>query len=412
MIPAGVLLRGARTGAGPARRRQGPPREPTRWTGLAAVVLFLALLGSVAVSRALPVPVGRLGAHLYAGVDPRHPMPADRGGAERTGRLRGRLPHTEPRVLWDLALDGAHPHGPIVDAQGRIFVTSSQGVLGLDRDGAIRFEQRLGPVDVAPALLPSGELAVVSRDRVLFILSVGGEVRAQITLPASVRAAPLVLADGSVLIAALDRSVTLYDGSLGERFRVMLDEGSPTSPTLAPSGRVVLGAGTSIVFIDPSRGVITSRMAMAARAVGPAIAGSDGTLFQLLVDGTVVAFDEDGIHWQQALGGRAYEGTAIALASDGTLRVAIPTVGVTCLGSDGTPRWTFTTDAPFYGTVSVDEEGNALAVDRRGRMTILDPSGALRFRVELAVPMAAAAIAPGRLIVATDRPAVMAMELP
>jgi len=383
--------------------------------GLALATLRLAtlllLLGGTRASQALPVPVGRVGTHLYAGIDPRHPMPADRGGPERTGRLRGVLPSSEPRVLWDLALDGAHPHGPIVDAEGRIVVATTNGVLGLSRDGEIRFDQRLGPVDVTPALLPSGDLVVVTRDRTLSVLSVDGEVRAQVTIPASARAAPLVLADGTVLIAALDRSVTLYETSLTERFRLMLDEGSPTTPSLAPSGRVVVGAGTSIYFVDPGRGVVTSRMTMAARAVGPAIAGSDGTLFQLLVDGTVVAFDEDGIRWQQALGGRAYEGTAMALASDGTLRVAIPTIGVVCMGPEGTVRWTFTTDAPFYGTVAVDEEGNALAVDRRGRLTILDPSGALRFRVELAVPVAAAAIAPGLLIVATDRPAVMAMAL-
>jgi outer membrane protein assembly factor BamB len=378
----------------------------------AIATCVLVLLVGPRVSHALPVPVGRVGTHLYAGIDPRHPMPADRGGAERTGRMRGVLPSAEPRVLWDLAVDGAHPHGPIVDREGRIFVTTTNGVLGLSRDGEIRFDQRLGPVDVAPALLPSGELVVLSRDRTLTILSVDGVVRAQVAIAASARAAPLVLADGAVLVAALDRSVTLYDTSLSERFRVVLEEGSPTTPSLAPTGRVVVGAGNSIVWIDTVRGVITSQMSVTARAVGPAIAGSDGTLFQLLVDGTVVAFDEDGMRWQQALGGRAYEGTAMALASDGTLRVAIPTVGVVCLGSDGTPRWTFTTDAPFYGTVAVDEEGNALAVDRRGRLTIIDPSGALRFRVELAVPVAAAAIMPGRLIVATDRPAVMAMEIP
>ena len=379
---------------------------------LALATGALILLGATRASHALPVPVGRVGTHLFAGIDPRHPMPADRGGGERTGRMGGVLPSSEPRVLWDLALDGAHPHGPIVDLEGRIFVTTTTGVLGLSRDGEIRFDQRLGPVDVAPALLPSGELLVLSRDRTLAILSVDGEVRAQVTIAASARAAPLVLPDGTVLIAALDRGVTLYDTSLSERFRLMLEEGSPTTPSLLPSGRVVIGAGTSMFWIDPVRGVITSRMIMAGRAVGPAIVGSDGTLFQLLVDGTVVAFDEDGIRWEQALGGRAYEGTAMALATDGTLRVAIPTVGVVCLGSDGTPRWTFTTDAPFYGTVAVDEEGNALAVDRRGRLTILDPSGALRFRVDIAVPVAAAAIMPGRLIVATDRPAVMAMALP
>ncbi len=379
----------------------------------ARALITVGLVALVASSaRALPVPVGRVGTHLHLGIDPRHPMPADRGGVERTGRLRGVLPSAEPRVLWDLALDGAHPVGPIVDREGRIFVGTSQGVLSLSRDGAVRFDQRVGPIDVVPALLPSGELLVITRDRALVVLHPDGEERARVELPASVRAAPLVLADGAVLIAALDRAVSVYDTSLSERFRVVLDEGSPTSPSLTASGRVVLGAGTSIFFLDPARGVVTSRLVVSARVVGPAIAGSDGTLFQLLVDGTVVAFDEDGVRWQQALGGRAYDGTAMALASDGTLRVAIPTVGVTSLSEDGTPRWTFTTDAPFYGTVAVDDEGNALTVDRRGRMTILDPGGALRFRVELGVPVGSAAIAEGRLIVATNRPAVMAMELP
>lgn len=372
-----------------------------------------AILAITSTAHAVPVPVGRLGVSLHAGLDPLHPMAAERGGPERTGRLRGRLPETEPRVVFDVGLEGAHPRGPIVDRDGRIFVGTAHGVLGLSPTGEIVFDQRLGAIDVAPALLPGGELVVITRDRQLLRMSRDGEIQASRTIDASVRAAPLVLADGSLVIAALDRTVIRYDSDLTERFRIVLDEGSPTSPTLAPSGHVIVGAGAGLSVLDVDLGVVLGQVALPGRAVGATIAALDGTLFQLTVDGTVVAVSAEAhVQWERALGGRAYEGTAIALAADGTLRIAIPTVGVICVGPEGEERWTFSTDAPFYGTVAVDEAGSALAVDRRGRLTVIDAAGALDFRVELGVPVAAAAIAPHQLVIASDRPSVMAFALP
>jgi outer membrane protein assembly factor BamB len=384
--------------------------------------LALLVLLCAAPALAVPVPVGRLGTTLHAGTDPRDPMPTERSDAARTGRLRGTLPRAEPRVSFDVALEAAHPRGPIVDREGRIFVGTAHGLVGLSSSGEILLDLRIGPIDVAPALLPSGDLLVATRELALLVVRPSGDVIARTTLPAAIRAAPLVLDDGSVVLAAVDRRILHLGSDLLPRATVILDEGPSTSPTLAASGRVVVGAGTTLHVFDPERGTIVERIALGARAVGAAVRGARGELYQLLNDATVVRIDDES-----ALGlriplrgegetGRAFDANTLALAPDGSLRVTLPSRGVIALGPDAdgawAVRWTYTTDAPFYGSVAVDESGCAIATDRRGRLTVLDEAGALLFRVELGVPIAVPAIVGHTLVVATDRPAVMAFEIP
>lgn len=380
---------------------------------LLLLVLSLSTLSGLGGARALPVPVGRLGTTLHAGMDPLHPLPTERSDPARSGRLRGVLPASEPRVRFDLGLEGAHPRGPIVDREGRTFVGTALGLLGVSRDGEVLFDLRRGPIDTAPALLPSGDLLVLGRDRSLSVVSPRGEILLTRSIPASVRAAPLVLDDGSFVIAALDRAVTHYGTDLVERSSIVLEDGGVTSPTLCPTGHVAVAAGTTLYLLDLPRGLVLERFTLPARAVGPTVASPTGRLYQLLADGTLVAIeDEERVLFTRDLeGGRVIEGTALALAADGTLRAALQVRGIVCIsGETGEIAWSFATDAPF-GNVVVDEAGNALAVDRRGRMTIIDPTGAMRWRVELGVPGAAMAIDEGRLIVASDRPSVMAFEV-
>jgi outer membrane protein assembly factor BamB len=385
-----------------------------RVSGKRTWLIVGALVALASPAHAVPVPVGRLGVTLHAGIDPLTPMPTERGGAARTGRLRGVLPASEPRVRFDVALGGAHPRGPIVNAEGMIFAGTAQGLVGLTRDGSVAFDLHLGPIDTAPALLPSGELIVLFRDRMLRIVGPDGVVHAERSIPSSVRAAPLVLEDGSFLIAALDRTLTHYGTDLTERFVLTFEDGGVTSPTLCPSGHVAIAAGTVLHVVDVERGTILARFPLPSRAVGPTVASPTGVLYQLLADGTLVAIaDESRVLFQRDLeGGRVIESTALALASDGTLRAALQVRGIVSVsGETGEVLWSFATDAPF-GNVVVDEEGNALGVDRRGRLTVIDPGGTMRFRLELGVPGAAFAIAEGLLVVASDRPSILAFELP
>ncbi len=375
-----------------------------------------------APALAVPVPVGHLGTMLHAGTDPRDPMPTERGDAARSGRLRGTLPRDEPRVRFDVALEGAHPRGPIVDRQGRIFVGTAHGLVGLTEDGEVFLDLRLGPIDVAPALLPSGDLLVASRDLALVVVRPNGDELARTTLPAAIRAAPLVLDDGSFVLASVDRRLTHLGSDLVPRASVSFDEGPLTTPSLTASGRVAVAAGTELVFFDLARGAIADRIRLGARAIGPAVRADAGELYQLLADATVVRIDDElrvGLRMPLVAEGEAAraEGTsALALAPDGSLRVTLPSRGVLALGPDESGsfgvRWAYTTDAPFYGPVWVDAEGWSIATDRRGRLTVIDPLGQLAFRVELGVPAASPAIVDRRLVVATERPAVMAFELP
>jgi hypothetical protein len=401
-------------------RRRSLPRHGPSALALAAALLVASASEDTAL--AVPVPVGHLGAVLHAGTDPRDPMPTERGDAARTGRLRGTLPHAEPRVRFDVALEGAHPRGPIVDRAGRIFVGTAHGLVGLTDEGEVFLDLRLGPIDVAPALLPSGDLLVATRELALVVVTPSGDELARTTLTAAIRAAPLVLDDGSIVLASVDRRLTHLGSDLVPRASVSFDEGPLTTPTLAASGRVAVSAGTELVLFDPSRGAVAERVPLGARAIGSAVRTEAGELFQLLADATLVRIDDElrvGLRVPLGSEGRAARAdatSALALAPDGSLRVSLASRGVLALGPDEAGsfglRWVHATDAPFYGPVWVDAEGWTVATDRRGRLTVIDALGQRAFRVELGVPAASPAIVGRRLVVATDRPAVMAFDLP
>lgn len=384
-----------------------------------AIALLLLLPSAVAL--AVPVPVGRLGATLHAGADPHDWMPTERVDAARTGRLRGSLPHAETRVLFDVALEGAHPHGPTIDREGRIFVGTAHGVVGLSSTGEVILDLRLGPIDVAPALLPGGDLLVATRSGELVVLTAGGEVLVRGRASASLRAAPLVLDDGTFVLATVDRRVVRLGTDLVERASWLLDEGPLTTPTLTASGRVAVSGGSTLVLCDLAHGTVTRTFALGARAIGAAVRTDRGDLLQLLGDGRVARIEaeetlQEAIVLQpEEAHGRVFDGNTLALAADGTFRVTIPSGGILAFGegeAGWARRWAYVTDAPFYGPVHVDQDGYAIATDRRGRLTVVDPTGSEVLRVDLGVPVASPAISGHTLVVATDRPSVMAFEIP
>lgn len=373
---------------------------------LAPVLVFAA----VGIARAVPVAVGATGVELVWGIDPSHPLSTERGGPSRTGRLAGTVMDTSPAVGWEVTPTSAHPRGPVVSRDGTTYLATSTGLLAIDRSGAIVFETTIAPIDAPPALTPDGSIVVLTRDRDVAIVGRDGTVRSRVGLPAAGRTAPLVLVDGSVVAALLDRTLVRLRADLELVFSTELPGGALTPPSLTMDGDLAIASGDLLYLVDVERGEVETTVDLGGRAIGAVAVRADGALVLLVADGEVVVVRDGVVEARFGLGGRLYAGGALALLADGGVVVAVPSRGLVCLAADGTERWVFSSEAPFYGVVSIDARGRSIAIDRQGRLHVVDAGGAALWRMELAALEAGGVAIDGeRLVVATDRPSVLSL---
>ncbi|UJR79451.1 PQQ-like beta-propeller repeat protein [Sandaracinus amylolyticus] len=354
----------------------------------------LAALGVIAVSsraHAWPVRTGRY-AELAHGIDPTHPEPGEHGGASRAGQLIGDVPMHEPRIVWTRDSDPAaraRSREPIVASDGTIAVGTGQGLSVIGMDGAERFAIALGPLDGAPALMPGDGIVAISRGGRAVVVSRAGSVRAQAELGFGVSESPLVLDDGSMIVAGTDRSLRRIDPSLSERWRVELPNGIGKAPT-RDGDRVIVVAGEDLVVVSFD-GETERVIPLGGRAHASASRAESGRLWVPLVEGELVAIDERRRVAQRiALGARMGTAERVAIAPDGSLRVPKRQHGLAAIGASGT--WPVPAEFAFDFPARVDRHGVTLAADRGPRLVAIESDGTVRWRARLPMHVMSGAI--------------------
>jgi outer membrane protein assembly factor BamB len=338
-------------------------------------------------ARARPVRVGRW-TSIPHGVDPAHPMPMEHGGAARNGRLRTPIPERAPRLLWqrDPAPQrdsAARPREPIVAADGTIYVGLASGVTAWTADGTLRWEASIGPVDGSPAILPGGDLVAVTRAGRVAVIAPDGRVRSDADLGGvHVGVAPLVLDDGSIVIAGGDRTLTRLEASLRPRFSIALDGGIAHAPT-RDGDRMALVVASEVQIVD-FEGRLERRIPLGARGVTSAARADDGTLWVPVHDGHLLAITgRRRIAVRAAVGSGGLDDEAPAIAFDGSVRVAARGAGLACFSPRGELRWTRAVGAAIDFPVRVDPLGRTLAIARPQALWAFDESGEPMWQVPL-----------------------------
>ncbi len=371
--------------------------------------LALACLSS-SVAMAHPVRVGRYTEIPY-GIDPRHPYPAARGGPDRAGRLRHLVPTERPDRMWERSLPHRRPRGPTIAADGSLYFATDHGLVSLDAEGVERWHLGSWAVDAAPSLTPAGDLVAVTRQGLVLLVSRDGVLRRSATLLGdSVRAPPLVLDDGSIVIGTMEGRVHRLDANLRRSFVTPLGDGAPSVVTRTRRGAFAVPAGTALVLLGP-RGGLFRQVSLGGRATSPVAVADDGTLWTVTADGVLFGLDGGGrVRSRTELGTRHYAEAAIAVARDGSVRVPTMGGGLVCVGPSGAVRWAAGTDTVFMAPAVVDDAGTTLAVDRGARMVALDPEGAERWRVLLGAYTYDSPVlgADGTIYISTERGAVQA----
>jgi outer membrane protein assembly factor BamB len=314
---------------------------------LVAVLALVALVGCASTApgggpeQALPAgfPAAAPGTASWA------PWPSALHDARHSGAASTDGPRTGT-VRWRRRLEGAVTPGPVVGADGTVYVSSNGGVLhALDpADGADRWTYDSGTV-AGPLV---GDLSV----------------------------SPLVLPDRTVLFPAGDQLVALSPA--GQRLWSERLPGTVTSPVTADGRRVYVGDTSGTVSAWDVTAVGEHRLAwridVGSTSYGSVVTGGDGRLYTT-ADSALLAIDDQG--GAARLAWRADPGDDISEVSAGLGpdRTAL-------LGTNGRFEWAYGRDggAPLwrsprvitYASPTVTASGLAYVADHAGLVHVLD----------------------------------------
>lgn len=311
------------------------------------------------------------------------PTALDLGGPERDGRVERTLAGARHQVLERIPMPNRRASAPMDWPGVGIVAGVAEGVwiLGADRQPRT---VPVGPVDARPVLLPSGEILVATRDGRILVLDRASRIVREVRASAGVRGSPLVLADGSVVVTTLDRGVARFDAGLEPVFSVTLPAGLIQPPALLGRDRIVVAAGERLHVLDLA-GSLLSSIDLGDRAVAAPLVDGDHVVHVLLALGTLAVVPRGTrVSSRLPVGARLFDQNALfARDDDGSYRVAVPALGVVCIGPDAATRWSASTDAPFHGPLVIDGAHTTLAFDRRGRMAVISEAGEILERLEL-----------------------------
>jgi outer membrane protein assembly factor BamB len=382
-------------------------RGRARACGVLLAVCCAALVGVVAVdapASARPVRTGRY-VEIPYGIAEEHPWATEGGNARRNGRVGATVARTEPSQQWEQRFRLGRLSPPAVAADGTLYLAGAAGVGAVQRDGTIRWLQRLGYVTGTPSLTPTGDVAVGTSGGALLQITPRGDVRARTLTGGQVRGAPLVLADGSMVVGAFDQAVHRFDAEGRRLFRLAMSGQVQGAAAWSRNREVLVPVDQQLVVVTP-RGDVRTRVPLGATIVaGPAVA-DDGTVWVLTEDGGLHQLSPRfAVRTRTDVGEGVTVTTTIAVGQDGAVRVPTRAAGLVCVGPNGTERWRLMAEGGFLGGVAIDENDVALAVNDQGDLLAIDPDGTVVWRapVQSRVDVAPVVGADGTIYVATVR---------
>jgi peptide/nickel transport system permease protein len=245
---------------------------------LLVVISTVTLLSATAIPSVAPA-IAVPGGHLWA---------AGRHDAQGT-QWADALGPAEPQITWTLEDESGWAGGPVIAADGTIYITASDGrLVAVRRDGSIAWIARLpGEPYGAPALSAEGYIYVLDGEGVLYVLGpeadLIGAVQADPGAPPL--SSPVVDANG-VAYFATERSLVAVRPTGDLVWRVSLPTYSYINPqpALSPDGKYVF-------FEDIAVDAASGKLAVEASdaILDRYLVGADGKLYLAGQDNFAVA---------------------------------------------------------------------------------------------------------------------------
>lgn len=346
-----------------------------------------AFVSSSALAR--PVRVGRF-ATISFGVSSAHPWPSVGGGAHRAFRSRGEAPTRAPDRVWQTRIGPRGTFPPLVLESGATISAHRDGLTALSASGEELWTAPLRRPLSTPSILPDGGHVIVAGN---------GEVNffrgPNAAMPARVAGtgAPLVLDDGSSVV--LGRTGILH--RIDPSGRVLHEQNLNSPPIrnamVASDGRgLVIPLGRELLRTN-YRGERQSSVTLSQTiSMGPALA-RDGSAWVATADHRLhLVSPSSEVLVSTQLDAAPRPSSCLAVANDGSVRYGAGAGGVVCVEGSGQIRWRQEDLGPVAVKLSVDARGACLLTNRAGELVVLEPDGAVRFRVPIGAPSHAAPV--------------------
>ena len=227
------------------------------------------------------------------------------------------------RVEWTRALGGNITPGPVVAADGTIYVATNAGVLhalnpatGADLWTFNGGSPYTGETDLStsPLVLPQGSILWPGPAGTLYELSSGGQVLWSHRFGAMVLSP--VLAGTDVFVGLM--SGTVWELNVSESVPVLgwstsIGHTSFGSPVVSPDGDVITTADKSIVALVGATGVVRWRhTASSTIEVSPSVA-ANGDVYVTANDGSAYGLRPDGsLAWRRHIGHESYSSSSVS----------------------------------------------------------------------------------------------------
>lgn len=349
--------------------------------GAGALVTIGASLGSLdSVAHARPVPTGRF-VRIPHGVPSDHPWRTGGGSPRRDFRAVSLVPQVAPTRRWEARVGVGRCFAPALSRDGLLHVASQGGVGCVDASGRVLWSLRVGLPSGTPAFTPDGEVAIGLAPTQVAVVGAGG-LRVLATLAGAVRGSPLVLDDGSVIVAALDQAVHRIDGEGRVLFRTPIATQVRGAVTQVGPRLLAVPAGASVVFLELD-GRTRATVDLASDVALDLAATEGGEVWSVGVDGTVSRVGPSGVRFSARTGIMPALTSAIALGGDGRIRFGSRERGLAIVDVSGGSVEQPSTD-PVRAVTSelcVDSVGASVVVDGRGALVAFEPDGRVRWEV-------------------------------
>ena len=237
--------------------------------------------------------------------------------------------------------------------------------------GAKRWEYATGNLIIAsPAVDAQGNVYVGSSDGFFYSLTSGGAMRWSYYVGEEMDSSPAAAEDGSVYVGAFDGSLYAFaqDGSLKWTFATdepvdALNWRVKSPPTIGATGEVYFGGGNGILYAVSPAGVELWRFEATDKVDSGVVIDTQGRLVFGCRDGSVYCLDENGVLvWESYVGDVFYSTPSI----DSLDRIAVGSYigngvsGVTVLEPDGSVAWEYLTLDYIDASPVFDEQGRVV----------------------------------------------------
>jgi len=328
------------------------------------------------------------------------------------------------KLEWTRSLGGNITPGPVVAADGTIYIATNAGVLhALDpTTGADLWTFNGGSpysgetdLSTSPLVLPSGSILWPGPRDTLYELSASGQ---------RLWSHRFV---GSVLSPVLSGSrvyIELMTGSLWELnvqgvtpqlgWAVTVGHVSFGSPVVSPDGNIITTADRSVIAVSDqgSSGVIRWRhVATATIEVSPSVA-TNGIVFVTADDGTVYALRADGtLRWRKHIGQESYSSSSVSTNgllyfgdNGGELNIVRTTTGAEVDRDHG--------NKGIWGAEALDSRGDVYFGTQGGDIYGYSGKGRLLFHLRASGPIDSypALAANGTLLIGDESGTLYAIE--